>query len=219
MQNNTPFLTGFSALLCGRAKRKKQDQLRMENERLVAELPGGLSHQLSEELRAELLQSLSGSVRNREYPHEVTFWAFFSQVISQDASCAAAVARVQAWRRAQARKPASANTACYVRARKDLPEAMLQEVHKHLCEQLDMSVHAQSLWRGLRIRAVDGTSAQAPDTAANQSVYPQPSGQAIGCGFPVVQLVGLIDLGHGGLRDFAYSDTFTGELRGYDQLE
>jgi hypothetical protein len=41
----------------------------------------------------------------------------------------------------------------------------------------------------------------------------------VGCGFPVIQLVGLIDLGHGGLRDFSHSDIVTGELRGHDQLE
>lgn len=219
MKNNTPFLTGFSTLLCGRAKRKRQEQLRMEHERLVSELPGGLSHQLSEEISAKLLRSLSSSKRDREYPDEVVFWGFLSQVMSQDASCSAAVARVQAWRQAQKRKPASANTSCYVRARERLPETMLQEVHSHLCEQLEQASCAHSRWRGLRVKAIDGTSAQAPDTAANRSVYPQPSGQAVGCGFPVVQLVGLIDLGHGGVSDFAQSDTFTGELRGYDQLE
>ena len=58
-----------------------------------------------------------------------------------------------------------------------------------------------------------------PDTAANQTDYPQPSSQTVGCGFPVIQLVGLIDLGHGGLRDFSHSDVETGELRGHDQLE
>jgi hypothetical protein len=58
-----------------------------------------------------------------------------------------------------------------------------------------------------------------PDTPANQEIYPQPSGQAEGCGFPVIGLSALIDLGHGGLRDFAGSDVETGEMRGHDQLE
>lgn len=69
------------------------------------------------------------------------------------------------------------------------------------------------------MKAEDGTSAQMPDTAANQVDYPQPSGQAPGCGFPMIQLSGLIDVSQGGLRDFAARKIETGELRGHDELE
>ena len=38
-------------------------------------------------------------------------------------------------------------------------------------------------------------------------------------GLPVIGLSGLVDLGHGGLRDFAESDIETVEVRRHDQLE
>ncbi|MFT4639176.1 MAG: hypothetical protein ACI8T1_002500 [Verrucomicrobiales bacterium] len=60
---------------------------------------------------------------------------------------------------------------------------------------------------------------QMPDTPANQKAYPHPSGQATGCGIPVIGLVGLIDLSHGGLRDFSENTVETGDLRCHDQLE
>jgi len=36
------------------------------------------------------------------------------------------------------------------------------------------------------------------DTPANQKAYPQPSSQKQGCGFPTMEVVGLLNLSHGG---------------------
>lgn len=219
MQKKSPFLPGFSSLLCGKAKRRKQETLRLKQKKIVSEMPGGLGHQVCDEIPPELIEELSRSQRKRFYHDTVTFWAFLSQVLAEDASCSRTVSRVQAWMRAEGRDAPSANTASYVVARQELPAGMLQEVNRHLCGKLKNQLFSGDLWRGLHVKAIDGTSVQAPDTVANQAVYPQPSGQAEGCGFPVVQLVGLIDLSHGGVEDFYQSDIDTGELRGYDELE
>lgn len=50
--------------------------------------------------------------------------------------------------------------------------------------------------------AVDATSVALADTAQNQESYPQPSNQKPGCGFPVVQIVGLFGLGSGALLGY-----------------
>jgi hypothetical protein len=44
-------------------------------------------------------------------------------------------------------------------------------------------------WKGLSVYLVDGLVLRAPDTAANQEVYPQPSSQKDGLGFPQVRVV------------------------------
>ncbi len=219
MLTKTPFLTGFSTLLCGRAKRSKQDILGQQRKVIRERCPDGLSRQLRTEIPAELLHVHRATKRDRVYPDDVTFWAFLAQVICEDSSCAKAVARVQQWMRASKRKIPGAGTGSYVEARYRLPIETLQLVNSSLCDQLDATLPHDSLWRGHNVKAEDGTSAQMPDTAANQAEYPQPSSQAEGCGFPVIQLVGLIDLGHGGLRDFSHSAITTGELRGHDHLE
>ena len=219
MLTKTPFLAGFSTLLCGRSKRKRQDVLADQRKGICERSPYGLSKQLSSEIPPELLSSQSTTQRDRIYPNEVTFWAFLAQILSEDGSCARAVARVQEWMRSKGLPIPSAATASYAEARKVLPMEMLREVNRSLCDQLDQSLSIDDCWRVFRVKAEDGTSAQMPDTPANQEAYPQPSGQAPGCGFPVIGLVGLIDLNHGGLRDFSDNTVETGELRGHDQLE
>lgn len=219
MLTKTPFLTGFSTLLSGRAPRRLQEQLQAKRRRIHEKSPDGLAQQLSEEIPAELVNRLSQSQRERIYSDQVTFWAWLAQVLGENASCAWAVSQVQQWMRSLGLPVPSANTASYVGARQALPLEMLRAIHLHLCAKLDQHLGDEHLWRGLRVRATDATSVQAPDTKANQEVYPQPSSQAPGCGFPVVQLSGIIDLGHGGLRDFAESTIETGEMRCYDQLE
>jgi len=96
---------------------------------------------------------------------------------------------------------------------------MLRAVNDPLYSQLDAQLPGQGHWRGLRPRAEDGTSVQMPDTPANREKYPYPHGQDAGCGFPMIKLNGLIDLSHGGLREFASSDVNTSELSKHDELE
>ena len=49
---------------------------------------------------------------------------------------------------------------------------------------------------------VDGTSVQLEDTPANQKEY---FGQKPGCGFPVMQIVALFNLGSSALERFSFS--------------
>jgi hypothetical protein len=219
MRTKTPFLTGFSTLLCGSGKLPTQAKLAAQRAKIRDLSPDGLSRQLSNEISPHLLYAHSATRRRRVFPNEVTFWAFLAQVIGEDSSCARAVARIQQWMRSHDLPVPVAGTGSYVTARSKLPLTMLREVNRSLCRQLDEHLGSNGLWRGLRPKAEDGTSAQMPDTIANQAVYPQPGSQAPGCGFPVIQLVGLIDLSHGGLCDFAESNIETGELRGHDQME
>ena len=74
---------------------------------------------------------------------------------------------------------------------------------------------AQWLWRGRAVKLVDGTGSSMPDTQENQAVYPQPSTQASGVGFPQARLVMVICLATGGALDMAvgpHSGKGTGEL-------
>lgn len=56
------------------------------------------------------------------------------------------------------------------------------------------------------------------DTPDNQAEYPQPSGQAKGCGFPVMGVVGVLDLARGTLSDFITCDHRQHDIRGFYQL-
>ena len=129
MLTKTPFLTGFSTLLSGRSKRKMQEVLAEQRKAISEQCPDGLSKQLSSEIPPEFLKSQRTTQRDRTYPNEVTFWAFLAQVLSEDGSCARAVARVQEWMRSKKLPVPSAATSSYAEARKVLPMEMLQEVN------------------------------------------------------------------------------------------
>ncbi|MFT5404662.1 MAG: hypothetical protein ACI9DF_003506 [Verrucomicrobiales bacterium] len=73
MLTKTPFLAGFSTLLCGRSKRKRQEVLADQRKGICERSPDGLSKQLSSEIPPELLSSQSTTQRHRIYPNEVTF--------------------------------------------------------------------------------------------------------------------------------------------------
>ena len=57
------------------------------------------------------------------------------------------------------------------------------------------------MWRGREIKLVDGTTIQMSDTEDNQDHYPQHGNQAVGVGFPLARLVGVISLSTGALID------------------
>lgn len=132
----TPFLKGFSTLLFGSAKRKEQVAIQAEREALVDRECGPLSSQLADEIPAELVSRNSATIRKRIYSHEITFWAFLSQVISEDGSCAYAVAQVQQWMRGCGKEIPSSETSSYVAARRALPAEVLKAIHQDLSRHL-----------------------------------------------------------------------------------
>ncbi len=135
-------------------------------------------------------------LRRRVFTHWRTFWLFLFQILSPGQSCRETVQSAKIWLGEDA---LSANTSAWCQARARLPQAMLDEAlvaaGRNLCAQVPRAV----LWRGRRVRVVDGTSAKLPDTPANQKQWPQPKTQKAGCGFPVMRLVVLFCLACGAL--------------------
>jgi hypothetical protein len=50
---------------------------------------------------------------------------------------------------------------------------------------------------GRRVQVADATTTCLPDTPALQKLWPQPAAQKPGCGFPIIKLLGLLDLATG----------------------
>jgi hypothetical protein len=90
------------------------------------------------------------------------------------------------------------NAAAYCKARMRLPLTVLQELLARSSATLRETLtkeagEARTCWHGHRTLLVDGTGTIAPDTKALRKVFPQPSGQPKGCGFPVPKVLGLFD--------------------------
>lgn len=206
MNKQTPFLDGFPSKLFGRAKAHGQALLRKARKNLIDRSPGQLSSLFSGVISLESVASHAANRRDREFPDPVTFWAFLAQALSEDRSCARAVAEVQSWRQAHGHPLPSADTSSYCKARLRLPMELVDAVHGDLNASLERSMPSDLLWHGHVVKAIDGSSVQLPDTPDNQRAFPQPSNQKPGCGFPVMKFGGLINLCHGGWEQFVVSE-------------
>ena len=101
--------------------------------------------------------------------------------------------------RAQGGAQPDSRTGAYCQARVRLPLAQLKATHEHLAQKLTAQTGPADHWLGRRVKVIDGTGLSMPDTAANQKVWPQPTTQNPGCGFPVVKLVACFCLASGAL--------------------
>ncbi len=99
------------------------------------------------------------------------------------------------------KKNISSNTSAYCQARSRLEQTYLDEINLHVCREIQGRIEPEHLWFGRHVKVVDGTALSMPDTHANQALYPQPSGQKKGCGFPVMKWVAIFSLVTGALLD------------------
>jgi hypothetical protein len=155
------------------------------------------------------------------YTPFVTLCTFLSQVLDPDHSCRAAVARVIVWLAIHDRKPCSEYTGTYCDARLRLPLEVVVRLVRQTGREVEGRATTDWLWKGRRVLLVDGTTASMPDTPRNQAVFPQPSSQAQGLGFPLVRMVAIIALATGVVLDLAmgpHQGKETGETALFRQL-
>ena len=163
----------------------------------------------------ETTESVLPEHRERLYPPTVALSMFMRQVLEADGSCQKAVNGWAAQRAADGLSACSVRTGAFCRARQRLPLEMVSTLTRETGRLLSEKALAQWLWRGRAVKLVDGTGISMPDTEENQAVYPQPSSQASGVGFPLARLVMVICLATGAALDMAvgpHSGKGTGEL-------
>ena len=170
---------------------------------------------LSEQIVSKALAAIEASWLDRIFSPLVTLWVFLGQVLSQDHSCRAAVARLIAHRVSRGQRPCSAETGAYCQARKRLPEEFVSEVARQTGCALETNAEEQWLWNGRRVLAYDGSTVSMPDTPENQQAYPQPPQQKPGVGFPLARIAAFFSLSCGAVIDLAVC-RYTG--KGHSEL-
>jgi hypothetical protein len=178
----------------------------------LAENPGlVLEGVVSKEEVDEQCRFLGHLWRERIFTPMVTLWTFLAQVLEPDSACRKAVAKVMTFLSVTKGLDASHDPGAYCRARKRLPAKLLPWLARRVAGKLAAKVEEKHLWRGHRVKLVDGSSVAMPDTEENQAAYPQPTSQKPGCGFPVARIVGVFDLITGALVDLAVGALSLGE--------
>ena len=158
------------------------------------------------------------SYRQCVYTPVVTLWMFLVQVIDADKSLQNAVNRAFAWLSAAGAPVVSTDTGAYSKARKRLPERVVQRLMRQTAAGIEAQVEREQRWCGRPVKVCDGTTVLMSDTMANQQAYPQHSNQAAGCGFPLAKLVVIFSLTTGAVLDAMLATFATSELRMARQL-
>lgn len=151
----------------------------------------------------DTVESLLPAHRERLFPPTETLSMFLAQAMSADRSCQQAINDAAIKRLMGGLAACSTHTGAYCRARKRLPLEMISTLARYTGRMMTERTPDTWNWRSRPVRLVDGATVALPDTPDNQAVYPQPSSQKPGLGFPLCRLVGIICLASGAVLDAA----------------
>jgi hypothetical protein len=163
---------------------------------------------------SELIQKYYPAFRDRVFGPTTILFAFLSQMLSPDKSCAETVARINADRAIQGLKLVSPDNSAYCKARVRMPEEFLHELTIETSSAIEKKVPDEWLWKGRPTKLIDGSTATMADTPENRAEYPQHGGQEDGVGFPITRMMAVFSLATGCILDFAngpYQGKSTGE--------
>jgi hypothetical protein len=204
-----PFLNDFPLTIFATAKRRMQAAIRQSRSIITQRSLSGYAVLFEDILSGDFLKSIDPTQRQRSFGHIPVFWAWLAQILEANASCSKAVGLIQSWCRVCKLPIPSSCTSSYCQARQRIQVDFLKQIHDRIITRLGCHVNTRNQWQGFTLKAMDGSSVQLMDTEANQELYPQPSSQKPGCGFPVMGIVGLLNLSHGGwehIETCRYSD-------------
>ena len=155
--------------------------------------------------------------RRRVFDRSRTFWLFIWQALQPDTACRAVVRQVQAFCETPQRRIDESSSA-YCQARARLPLPCMRHALRDSARAADQIGSQQERTWQRTIKVVDATSVQLPDTDKNRSLYPYPSGQKPGCGFPVMGVLDVHSLTSGAILETVQSPWSTHDFRLFHQI-
>lgn len=158
----------------------------------------------SDEYVNDLASELGHVFRERAFDPGTTIDLYVSQVLNRDEPCSAVVSRLNKERKDKGLDPVSANASAYCYARKRLPLDLIESLTDKMVAITNDRCHKSWKWLDHDVLLVDGFTVRAPDTDANQAVFPQPTSQEPGLGYPTIRVVTLTSLATKVVRHFQY---------------
>ena len=130
MKNNNLFLPGFHLATLRRKPRSAQQILAQKLDDIRQKTFNQLSTCFDNLIPSHRLKPAESGLlsRRRIYSKENTFWAFFSQILSSDGSCQAAVRKLQSYVALTSGNVPTSSTSAYCQARRKLSLAELEQV-------------------------------------------------------------------------------------------
>ncbi len=170
-------------------------------EKRIDELRGSNQLRLHDVFKDEdvhrLCDKLNIEFRDRCFTPATTLGLFVSQVLSRGDACSTVVAKLNRERKLKGLPPVCEDASAYCKARAKLPVKLIDTLSRRVMRIARNNTPEPWKWKGMNVYLVDGLVLRAPDTAANQEGYPQPSSQEEGLGFPQIRVVVTISLATG----------------------
>lgn len=204
---NTPYFPAFRPQLAP-ARRAAIQQVRRAT---LAELEHFLQGIFPPHLLAQ--EEEGANSRERIFTFCLTLQCFLWQALNPGSACREVVRQVQALFRLLSRGPVDENDSAYCQARQRLPKERLEQLLAASAAKADQRAGRGHQLNGRSVKVVDGSSAQAADTPANQKRYPQSAEQKPGCGFPVLKLLLLFSLNSGAVLKVVMGNLHNHDLR------
>ncbi|YCM44216.1 IS4 family transposase [Verrucomicrobiaceae bacterium 227] len=200
-----PVLTGFPHTVFATAKRRAQAAIQALRKSLISDSLSGYALIFESVLPAAFLSKIDPTDRDRHFGHLPVFWAWLGQILEGNASCTKGLSMIQSWCRVLKLPVPASDTSGYCRARTRINDRFLDQVGGQIKQVLEKRIQPRDSWRGHSLKAIDGTSVTLMDTLENQIEYPQHTNSKEGCGFPIMGIVGMVNLSHGGVEGFQTS--------------
>jgi len=199
--NKQPLLTDFPRTVFATSSRVHQAAIRQKRLEMIRSSPSGYGVIFQDVLPPEFLAEIDPTNRQRQFGHITMLWAWTAQILDGNESCSRGLGYVQSWSAARGLAAPIGGTGAYCRARSRFSEMFLNEVTGRVNRAMTGSLRDEDKWHDFTLKAIDGSSVKLMDTPENQKVFPQPSEQKPGCGFPVMSVSGVLNLSHGGWED------------------
>ena len=151
--------------------------------------------------------------RDRIFNLRLTLQCFLWQVLKPKTACREVVRQIQALFRLLGRGPIDEGTSAYCQARLRLPRDRIERLLPLSAQSADRRAGTGGQLNRRPVKVVDASSAQAPDTPANQKRYPQSAQQKPGCGFPVLKFLLLFSLNSGSVLNVVMGNLHHHDLR------
>ena len=218
MKNTTPMFPGFHLQTLRRKPRSAQQKLAEKMALLQQKSFKQIGEVFEKFIPISLLkpEQTGAMSRRRIFSKENTFWAFLSQILDADGGCKEVIRKLQAYASIKGIKIPSSSTASYCTARTKMDDQMLFDILDHTADRLE-NMPETGLLNNRRVIVVDGTGVTMPDTPENQEVWPQPSSQKPGCGFPSARICACFSLESGALLSYAIGNKKSHELLHFRQ--
>lgn len=184
-------------------KALKPEIAKQRIEELMATDQVRLSLLFSDEDIHALCREMDVKFRCRDYTPAVTLGLFVAQVLSRGDTCSSVATNFNRERKDAGLQPVSCEGSAYCKARQRLPVELITTLNQRVVDIQKEKALCQWKWNSRNVYLVDGFTLRAADTEENQKVYPQPSTQKQGLGYPQVRVLAATCLATGCIVSYA----------------